>query len=141
MESVIPLPDELVSFWGALSPAQQRAAQLAVLLNAAADPQTKSRYRRRWWGILEQRVKLCAMTCDTVAGWSSCLSSRLGGTVGRNERHRRAWAELLALRTPTDTETLDVLQQEAPVVIAFVRAYSEALRAAWMDDDPEEATA
>lgn len=120
------LPESLEPFYHALNPAQQTAAALVVILNAAADPEFKSRYARRWWGMLEERVKLCAMTSSDLIRWSSCLSSRLGGTVGRNLDHRKDWQELI--RGGEDEDVLDAMQYDTPAVIAFVRAFSDVRR-------------
>lgn len=130
-DSVIPLPDELAPFFAALEPAQRIAAQLVTILNAAADPAYKSRYRRRWWQILEDRVKLGAMTSESVTRWSSSVSGRLGGTMGRNAEQRGWWAELVAQSDVPDGQVLEALQEDAGVAIAFCRAYGESRRAAW----------
>ena len=127
-ESVIPLPEEMSSFWAALTPAQRIAAQLVVILNAAADPSFKSRYRRRWWVLLEERVRLGALTSASLTGWSSSLSSSLGGSLGRNAGHRRAWERLVATDVPR-AEVLDALDRDAAIAIAFTRALSEHNRA------------
>lgn len=136
MDSAIPLPPELVDFFGALTPAQQVAAQLVVILNAAADPAYKSRYRRRWWGIVEERVRLGAMTSESLTRWSSTVSSRLGGTVGRNESHRSAWASLMATDVPGG-EVLDALENDAAVAVAFARALGDLKRAEWEADQDD----
>lgn len=120
------LPESLRPFYLALNPHQQRAAEMLIILNAAADPSFKSRYRRRWWGMLEERAKLCAMTSSDLIRFSSSLSSRLGGTVGRNLDHRKDWQKLI--RAGEDAEVLDALQYDTPALIAFVRAYADVRR-------------
>ena len=134
MTSVLTLPDELQMLYDALTPPQRIAAQIVVVLNAAASPAYKSRYRRRWWQILEERVKLCALTSPDLARWSSCVSSRLGGQVGRNVRHREAWAELISQDDVEHTAVLDAMQHDTPVLVAFCRAMSDVARAAWETD-------
>lgn len=123
------LPESLRPFYLALNPHQQRAAELLIILNAAADPSFKSKYRRRWWGMLEERAKLCAMTSSDLIRWSSSLSSRLGGSVGKNIRHRKDWQDLI--RAGEDSLVLDALQYDTPALIAFVRAYSDLRREAF----------
>lgn len=85
-------------------------------------------------------MRLGAMTSESLTRWSSTVSSRLGGTVGRNKAHRAAWARLM---TPpdgtTEGEILDALENDAPVALAFARAYSDAKRAAWEADQDDDA--
>lgn len=123
------LPESLRPFYLALNPYQQRAAELLIILNAAADPSFKSRYARRWWGILEERAKLCAMTSPDLVRFSSSLCSRLGGVIGRNMEARRDWQDLI--RAGDDSLVLDALQYDTPALIAFVRAYSDVRREAF----------
>lgn len=124
------LPEQVRPFWDALNPYQQRAAALVVILNAAASSQFKSRYARRWWNMLEERVKLCAMTSGDLLRWSSAMTARLGGgDVARNAEHREAWRTVVS--GPHETLVLDALQYDAPVLVALCRAISEARREHW----------
>ena len=123
---MIDLPDSLLPFWAALNPHQQRAAELVVLLNAAAAPEFKRRYARRWWGMLEERAKLCAMTSADLVRWTSSLAARLDGAAGRNQKHRERIALLIG--AGDDALVLDAIQQDTPILIAFCRAVSDARR-------------
>lgn len=125
-QTEIDLPESLRPLFLAMSPYQQRAALLVLILNAAADPSFKSRYARRWWGIVEERVKLGAMMSEDLIRWSSSVSSRLGGSVGKNPAHRRSWDQLI--RAGEDSRVLDALQHDTPALIAFVRAYQDVRR-------------
>jgi hypothetical protein len=126
---VIDWPESTQPFYDAMSPAQQRAATLVYIANAAADPAFKSRYARRWWGLLEERAKLCAMTSPDLLRWSSSMAARLGGDLARNAAHREAWRA--AVTAPDPGLVLDALQHDTPVLLAFVRAVSEAKRDQW----------
>ena len=106
-----------------------RAAELLIILNAAADPEFKRKYRRRWWGMLEERARLCAMTSSDLIRWSSSLCSRLSGQIGRNLQDRKDWQELI--RAGEDSLVLDALQYDTPALIAFVRAYADVRREAF----------
>lgn len=66
------------------------------------------------------------MTSSDLIRFSSSLSSRLGGTVGRNLDHRKDWQKLI--RAGEDAEVLDALQYDTPALIAFVRAYADVRR-------------
>lgn len=120
------MPESLRPFYLALDPYQQRGALLLVIANAAADAAFKSRYRRRWWGMLEERAKLAALTSATLVEWSSSVSSRLGGPIGRNAEHRREWQDLV--RAGEDGRVLEAIETSTPALVAFVRAWSEARR-------------
>lgn len=132
---MLELPESLRPFFVALNPHQQRAALLLVILNAAADPAFRSRYARRWWGILEERAKLAAMTSADLIEWSSSVSSRLGGQVGRNAEHRDEWQKLI--RAGEDTLVLDAIETSTPALVAFVRAWSDVRREAWEEEVEE----
>lgn len=123
------MPDELEPFYQALTEPQQRAATLLLILNAAASPSYKSQYRRRWWEILETRAKLCAKTSADLTRWSSCLSTRLQGQIGRNKDHRAEWRA--ALEAGPDRPVLDALEQDTPVVVGFVRQHSDIRSERW----------
>lgn len=71
--------------------------------------------------------------------WSSSVSGRLGGTVGRNQSHREAWAKVMSMDRPPDGEILDALQHDASVAVAFCRAMSDARRIEWEELEEEEA--
>lgn len=120
------MPESLRPFFLALDPYQQRAALLLVIANASADPGFKSRYRRRWWQLLEERAKLAALTSASLIEWSSSVSSRLGGEVARNERMRGEWRDLV--RAGDDARVLDAFETTAPALVAFVRAWSDVRR-------------
>lgn len=120
------VPETLRPFFQALDPYQQRAALLLIILNRGADPDFKSRYRRRWWTILEERARLCARTNPDLVRWSSCVSSRLGGVVGRNAGDRDHWSQLI--RAGEDARVLDALDNDASALIAYVRANSDLAR-------------
>jgi hypothetical protein len=126
------MPPGLIPFYEAFSPPQQRAALLLVLLNAAASPGYKSRYRRRWWQILEERAKLGALTSASLVEWSSSVCSRLGGSIGRNVEHRAAWQEIVS--AGEESLVLDALETSTPALIAFVRAWGDLRREAWEDE-------
>ena len=126
MTNTPEVPESLRPFFLAMDEYQQRAALLLVLLNRGADPSFKSRYRRRWWTILEERAKLCALTSPDLIRWSSSIASRLGGQVGRNAADREAWASLI--RAGEDSRVLDALQNDTPALIAYVRANSDVAR-------------
>lgn len=123
---MIDLPESVRPFFLAMSPHQQRAALLVLIMNAGADPGFKSRYARRWWGMLEERVKLGAKTSHDLIRWSSSVSSRLGGTVGKNASHRKEWDHLI--RAGEDSWVLDALENDTPALVAFVRAYQDVRR-------------
>lgn len=133
---MIDLPESVRPFFQAMNPYQQRGALLVLILNAAADPSFKSRYARRWWGILEERAKLGAMMSPDLIRWSSYVSSKLGGSVGRNAVHRTAWEEVI--RAGEDTRVLDALEQDTPALIAFVRAYQDVRREIFEAEVAEE---
>ena len=126
MTNTPEVPESLRPFFLALDEHQQRAALLLVLLNRGADAEFKSRYRRRWWTILEERARLAARTSSDLVRWSSSISSRLGGQVGRNAADRELWAQLI--RSGDDARVLDCLDQDAPALIAYVRANSDVAR-------------
>lgn len=66
------------------------------------------------------------MMSPDLVRWSSSVSSRLGGSVGKNAAHRTAWEELI--RAGEDARVLDALQNDTPALIAFVRAYQDVRR-------------
>jgi len=121
-------PEKLQPFYEAMDPHQKIGSELVVLLNAAASGGFKSQYRRRWWTILEERTKLCAMMSTDLRQWSSCLSSRLEGKVGRNKDHRRRWAEIVGSEEVDHHRVLDALEHDTPVLVGFAQGYSDARR-------------
>lgn len=123
------LPESLRPLFLAMSPYQQRAALLVLILNAGADPSFKSRYARRWWGMLEERVKLGAIMSPDLIRWSSSVCSKLGGQVGRTPAQRSDWQALV--RAGEDSRVLDALQYDTPALVAFVRAYQDVRRETW----------
>lgn len=76
------------------------------------------------------------MMSPDLVRWSSSVSSRLGGTVGRNQEHRKAWEELI--RAGEDGLVLDALQNDTPALIAFVRAYQDVRREVWEERVAEQ---
>ncbi|HEX7088777.1 MAG TPA: hypothetical protein VF192_01505 [Longimicrobiales bacterium] len=117
-------PESVRPFWEALDQYQRRAAHLLVLSNAAADAEFKRRYARRWWTMLEERCRLAAMTSPDLVRFTGQLARRLGGQVGRNADDRAAWRALVS--AGDDACVLDALDHDAAVLVAFVRALSEA---------------
>lgn len=69
------------------------------------------------------------MTSPDLIRWSSSLSSRLDGQIGRNLEHRKQWQKLI--RAGEDSMVLDALQYDTPALLAFVRAYSDVRREVW----------
>lgn len=126
------LPESIRPLFATMDPYQQRAALLLVILNAAAGSAFKSSYARRWWEILEERARLAALTTADLIEFSSSLSSKLRGQVGRNAEHRKEWQDLVC--AGEDALVLDAVEHSAPALIAFVRAYSAARREAWEDE-------
>jgi len=121
-------PESVRPFWDALDEHQQRAAHLLVLINAAADAEFKRRYARRWWTMLEERCRLAAMTSPDLVRFSGQLARRLGGQLGRNADDRATWQQLVS--AGDDARVLDALDHDAGVLVAVVRAVSEARREA-----------
>lgn len=76
-------------------------------------------------------MRLGAMTSEDLMRWSSSVSGRLGGTLGKNQAHREAWTKLMSMERPPDAEVLDALEHDAAVAVAFVRAYQDARRIEW----------
>lgn len=131
------MPESLLPFFQAMTPYQQHAAMLVVLLNAGADPGLKSRYWRRWWQMLEERTTLAALTSVSLIEWSSSACSRLGGALGRNAKERHQWQTLLA--GGEDEAVLDALAAETPTLVAFVRAWQDVRREDFAARQAEEA--
>lgn len=69
------------------------------------------------------------MTSDNLTSWSSAISSRLSGSVGRNAADREAWQQIIA--AGEDELVLDALERDAKVLVAFCRAWGDAVREAW----------
>lgn len=130
------VPEELRPFYLAFDPPAQRAALLVVIANAAASATLKSRYRKRWWQMLEERVRLAALTESTLVGWSSQVSSRLSGQIARNPAHRDAWQDVI--RAGDDASVLRSLERETPALIGFTRAWSDARREEFLAREEED---
>lgn len=127
------IPDTLRGFFNAFDEYQQRAALLLVIANAAASPAFKSRYRKRWWQMVEERARLASLTESNLVGWSSQVSSRLDGQVARNAEHRAAWEAVI--RAGDDRRVLAAIDRDAPALITFVRAWSDAKRAEYQEEN------
>jgi len=53
--------------------------------------------------------------------------------VARNAEHRTAWEGVL--RAGQDRQVMAAIDRDAPALIAFVRAYSEAKRAEYEEEN------
>lgn len=99
-----------------------------------------SRYRLRMWDMFSDRVRLAARMGRGVDGFISEICGHFHiSALGVNNDERLAVQKLLALPAGDHRRMMNQLRNNAPVVIAFLRIYSDAVRAELEGDTNEKA--
>ena len=79
------------------------------------------------WTQIEQRIRASARTTETAAEWSCDVARRLrlgAASVARSS----VMADLVASAAGRDRDVLDLVEREAPLVMAMARLESERVR-------------
>lgn len=141
---------EMMPLFNSLEPTQQYALLLVLLCQHGHGYDLGKPVNRRvaisWWSeFLPARVKLAAMTCSSLAEFSSVLAARLRGQIGakgaRGVQHREAFGHLLSIPEEAQKQVLDVLERQAPSLVTMVRAILELEKRDGKEDSRREEAA